>query len=553
MQSVRIHSIDLLRALITLLVVIVLGLTIGGCRKGEHVVLDGLGGEQVILEDLRITDRIGTPDLPAGDDLNSVNDTSQSTEPGISLVISRLNGATEYPPALAVATITDQFGKPWEGDVTAVVASPTASFEPTAGELEALGDGRYQIAVFAARSGEVEVTIQAKVDGVALAAATTILFLPYVAPEWDIPVAVASVNTNGYEDSAAISPDGRTLFFSYTPLVGCGYLPAGYGDEPDKPECANPAGPVGPPERECTFGLTADGAVSPGLFGDTDQWPWVKSLMSTYVATRKKDGTFDYPKWISFDDDGTLLEVSPSSGSENPAPGEEYNFFFGYPDWLDLDPEFNNTIYAVATISAGQSVVLSDPITQMSNPPVKVLARTLTGEMNVVREQSAQIGEYKVFWNPVSNQHELWFERRVTDEGSLDIVVSPLLGDYPDGDWGAAVPIPGLVNTDSHEEGFPAPAMMPGPDGDELHMFFNRGIPDETGGEAHILEARFEDGAWTDGTPVISASGSDAGAVFIVALPALSRGDFGTEMFFVYVLIYPDHLDFQIGRMKLVN
>lgn len=465
--------------------------------------------------------------------------------PTLTIEVARADSRTSLPPVSATATVRHADGAPYDGAVTLTAVSPTDAFTPTVSAVEGLNQGRYRVVVSADRSGEVEIAASASVDGQELSAAETVVFLPFLSEDWGVVRAVTSVNTRGPEDSLAVSPDGRTLFFSYTPLWGCDFTPAGLGDPPEKPECRDPAYPINTPERPCDHGIGADGRVTLGLFGDTEVWPWPKGMYNTYVATRRADGSFDHPVCVSFAGDGAVLEVSPSSGASDPVPGETYPLFFGYPDWLDIDLGRHGSIFAVATVTAGESVTLSDPITAISHPPANNLAVSLTGDMNIVREDAEQVGELRVHRNPVTGNHELYFEARMTGE-TMDVVVSPLEGSYPVGDWGAAVKVPGEVNTDTHDEGFPWMVELPG---GELHLYFNRAPVEPFTEPMRIYDSTWETDAWGPPALVMEVPPTgDEGGVMVVALPAVSVGDFGTEMFFVYVLNFPnDELDFQIG------
>lgn len=472
--------------------------------------------------------------------------------PTLTLAVTRAGSGTAYPPANVTATVRDTEGMPWSGTVTMTAVSPTDDFTPSISAVTSLGNGAYRATVSAGRSGEVAVTATATVDETPLSASVTLLFLDYVDPSWGIPTAVTELNTLGSEDSLSVSHDGRTLFFSYTPLKGCNAMPAGLGDDPSKTECRVPFAPIGTAERPCSHGIGTDDLVTLGLFGDETAWPWPKFLTSSYAATRRADGSFENPVCISFDDDGTILEVGPGSGSENPVPGGSYHFFFGYPDWLDIDPNRGGSVYAVAEITAGESVTLSDPITEISNPPATVLAQSLTGPMNTVREDSYQIGEFRVFYNPIASRYELWFERQELEDSTHDIVVSPLVGTYPVGDWGAAQPIEGEVNTDTHHEGFPWPAVLPDGAGTSLHLFYNLSPKVEWSEPSRVMDSEWDGVDWGAPTKILEAGGGDSGAVLLVALPSVSSGDFGVEMFFIYVLTYPGDLDFQIGRVQRI-
>jgi hypothetical protein len=528
-------------------------------RVGSLLALVGLlacggagGGGEVRPE---VLEQAQGPDLPEPLDVVESVDTIEVFDaaeagpppgPSLRLHLLRAEAATAFPAVAVEALGTGSDGLPVAVEASLSATQPDGYFQPT---VEPVLSGRAGTwwRVSAGRAGEVTITARAEVEGLQQEASETVVFLPFVAPGWGVVRAVSELNTRGHEDSMSLSPDGRTLFFAYTPLENCNVMPAGWGDPPDKPECLIPFGPVGTPERACAQGLGDNGNVSPGLFGDQDTWPWVKGMYCAYVALRGTDGRFGTPSFVSFNDDGALLEVSPSSGPENPEPGQPFHLFFGYPDWLDLDPERDGSIYAVATVTAGQATLLGSPITAFSSPPADLGITGLTGPMNLVRESSASIGEFRVFDDPTLGARALWFERREAADTSLDLVRSPLTGTWPVGDWGPAEALPAPVNTPTHDESFPWLVTLDDPQGPRLHLFFSRGKQDFTA-DAQILDAARGPGDWDPPQPVLASdSAAPDGGVFLVATPSVTRGPFGVELFFHYVIRHPDRLDFQIG------
>jgi len=497
-------------------------------------------------------------DVDADSDTDSDTDTDTDTDTGaaptITLEVERADPIlTEYPPVKVTVLVRDIDGIPWKGQVQITADNPDGYFSAEVGQTITSGNGDTITTVSATRSGEVLIRASATVEDTSISAEQEVLFLPFVAKNMGVPRPVTEANTVGAEDSISISPDGRTLFFSYTPVIGCNYLPAGYGDPPDKPECKTPLGPTGTPERPCRHGIDDNGQVTAGLFGDTDAWPWVKAVTDTYAMTRQDDGTFADPVCISFDDDGTMLEVSPTSGPQNPVPGEPYELFFGHQDWLDLDPERGEPVFAVATVTAGESTMLSDPITAISDPPDNVLARSLTGAFNELRESAAVVGEFRVFHDTIEDEHWLYFEvsRNPGDLG--EIVASKLEGSFPEGDWGPTEAIPGDVNTDTHNETFPWPFILHESPFAMKMLFFTRAPEVEWSEAIRIMGSLHADQAWGEPDDLLRAElSAEPGAVFVVALPAVSQGDFGVEMFFVYVRHHNDgRFDHQIGVVPL--
>ena len=171
--------------------------------------------------------------------------------------------------------------------------------------------------------------------------------------------------------------------------------------------------------------------------------------------------------------------------------------------------------------------------------------QTLTGPFNAVRQGAYQIGEFRVFQDS-DGAYAIYWERQATETTTHDVVTSALTGTYPVGDWAAPVPVPGLVNTDDHHEGFPWPAELP----DGRHLFFVRGPKVQWSETVPIFDSTWTGSAWGAPAKVLEPELSAAqGAIFMFGLPAVSAGDFGVELFFVYIVQHGSRLDFQIGVM----
>lgn len=543
-------------------VILAVLLATSGCSSGDNSrpvpedSLNDAAGEVTIeadaydrdSKDSELETSSGPPDaLPDAE----TEDIEPALEPALHLNILRGGDSVQFPPVMVEAIVTDARGQLVSPVVELTAVQPDGFFTP---EVEPVLSGRagtwWQVS--AQRSGEVTITGTAEVDGQTVKGSETIVFLPFVAQGWGVPTAVSELNTRGHEDSMSISPDGQTLFFSYTPLENCNIMPAGYGDPVDKPECVTPWGPVGTPERSCALGLTAgaEGTVLPGLFGNSDVWPWVKSMYCTYVSRRQQDGRFGTPTFVSFNDDGIILEVSPGSGPENPEAGKPYNLFFGYPDWLNVDPDHDGSIFAVASVVEGKNTLLGSPITTPGSPPDDLGVQTLSGPINDVREGSATVGEFRVCDDPTLGTRAVYFERRETAETTLDIVRSPLTGTYPVGDWGEAMALPAPINSDTHDESFPWLVELSHDGVTQPHLYFSRGKQDFSE-PSHILESRYGDGEWSQPVPILeSAPGSGQGEILLVVTPCVSEGPQGVEMFFHYIVAHPDRLDFQIGVLR---
>ena len=509
----------------------------------------------------------------------------------ISLEITRTYPTQgQLPDVTATATILDTNGDPWEGDVEITAANPDGYFEPPWGMqitgVTSLGNGQYAATVSADRSGEVEIEVTATHRLGTAEAAETVLFLPFVDHDWGIPRALTEINTTGNEDSVAVSPDGNTLYFSYSPLLNCGAPFA-----PLAGDCAQAVGPFTAPERPGVYGVDAYGSVTVGLYGVTDVppagngWENSKPVFTGYAATRLLDGTFGDPVPIGFEDDGVLVEGSLVSGPVSPVAGQPYNLFFAYPDWLDFDADLDfGTAYAVATVTAGPATNLGGPLDP--NPPVEwtwqsqpagMLAQELTGPLQSYVE-GHDVGEYRVYQDPGDSSYAIYLESRnkIENPGSClfdwqcgtgnlcvnltctddyDLVVSDLTGTYPVGEWGAPTSLGYPFNSNDKDETFPWVADLPYGGSTRKEIFFNRDpvAADPWSSPTRIMSSYRDGGAWTTPDVVLETNNGLflPGSIVRIAMPAVAASAHGTEMYFVYAVLHsgPDDLETQIGVM----
>ena len=135
-------------------------------------------------------------------------------------------------------------------------------------------------------------------------------------------------------------------------------------------------------------------------------------------------------------------------------------------------------------------------------------------------------------------------------EGTVEFTLDQV-PPHPVGDWGAAIPVPGEVNTDDYAEGFPWMVELPG---EGLHLFFNRAPEIAFTEPMAVYDSTWVDGAWATPVKIIDIPPTgDPGGVLVIALPSVAVGDFGVELFFVYVLTHPSgELNFQLGVVPRV-
>ncbi len=453
-------------------------------------------------------------------------------------------GEILLPDVRVVATIFDAENEPWDGDVSQVsivAENPQGIFDPDTSGVEVLGEGRYSVVVSSPQSGEVRIEASAVVEGETATAEVTVVFLTMLSPEWSIPRSLDEINTDGQEDSIAVSPDGNTLFFSYSPLVGCPALPT---DEWTS-ECMEAAGPYQEPERPCVYGVDENGFVTEGLYGNSEEppggWPFTKGVYNSYAAHRDSEGRFSKLDCLGFEDDGVIMEVSPTSGPENPVVGESYTLFFAYPDWLDFFGDgYHGTVFTYVAVTAGEHANFGGPVTSWGIMPPNMKAAMLTGPINDdLQMENRGIGEYRVYLDPEDSNHYIYLPATDTTDASNWLVkTSELLGDYPQGDWGNMVALPLPINTPDQNEIFPWPVTIERDGVLVKELFFNRGPQEAFSAPTQVLYSRWENETWMEPVTVMETDHSfGLGTVFILALPAVAdRGDH-VEMFFVYSIL----------------
>lgn len=235
----------------------------------------------------------------------------------LALEFTRLDQAGLDP--FAVTVTATRGGAPQTGLALAVTTSRGAL-----GAVGELGDGRYSFVVTPVATGEHEVRVTA--DGAEVT--RTALVLADVASGWDQPMAVPGlVNTAGYEDGCAVSPDGEYVFVHTGPVYWTGFqvfrTPRAQGGaggnrlvptEFHHPYMDDLIGPMTAPERPGFFtarfanGHQLHNAVAWGV-GPNESPVFALSTMR-YSFRRQPDGSYGEPFWLAFDDQGDAL-VTP--------------------------------------------------------------------------------------------------------------------------------------------------------------------------------------------------------------------------------------------------
>jgi len=201
-----------------------------------------------------------------------------------------------------------------------------------------IGDGRFEATITTDGTGEyvVEATLEGE------SASDTAVVLELVGARWGQPRKVRGlVNTDGWEDSIYITPDGEWLFLVYSPVsITCTWE---FDDSPGGADnttfCATASGPWEGPERPNLGGaerIGPRGEVSPECLGVT---PGVfLPPATTYGFHRQADGSFAEPFVMSFPGSGGCL----TTGGLNVYPNADgsAHALFSWNDWNPPGIEF---------------------------------------------------------------------------------------------------------------------------------------------------------------------------------------------------------------------
>jgi len=455
--------------------------------------------------------------------------------------------------------------------------------------------GIYEATLTPTRTGEFEITVT---ENSVLGISNTLhpLVLGNIHDDWGQPMMVeGQVNTDGYEDGIAISPDGEYMFVQYSPAYFSGLIlfnfpraQGGCGGDRLSPErCTHPwidntIGPVSAPERPdfYTMRINEDGtwrhnSVSWGMGDDTLNLFSVSNVF--YGFKRQLDGSYREPFMIAFDDesDGINspfgLSVLPDYGSS-----EEYllALSFNAPDDgknVDFDGDGNADAESLLDIYTLKST-LGEPINlgnfnysgTPGTPPQRDSSFTLTqvGFSSTGIEGLAGTQGNPHLYRESSTVSSIWTDDEYdakgpgSDHGELSVYVN-LTDGYPSSSWQKIV-LPEPVNLPD-----PSQEIQPFFNGSEL--YFTRSDDTELPAVwmskysgTHTQTDFGNTALWNAPIKVLAASSEqEVGSIIAIGEPTIGTINGEEVMFFVYGVVrgFDDasglaDLDMQAGYVR---
>jgi hypothetical protein len=393
-------------------------------------------------------------------------------------------------------------------------------------------DGTYDAMVSPDATGTGEYPVTATLSGSGVSVTRTAVVLQQVGERWGQPQAFGGmVNTPGWEDSLAISPDGEWLLLLYLPVTISCLLE--HFDQPTHPLCAKARGPVGAPERPGLPGaerIAGDGTIthacpSAGL----DPAPFPVPPSGLFGFRRRADGTFGEPFVIGVEGlDGCVNAWGPSV--QKPV-GSSARIVFALDDPSDGDPPAGteSDIYfhdfplgAASTVARYSAGVFSADATRLGFPPA--------GHQGNPHFFEASTGEAQV-----------WIDDETAAE--RDLFVYELGGSFPAGPWIGPTRLPPPLGEPGVEDTQPY--------FDGVEALWNRNLS--------IASSRYSGGAvtsaasWGPATTELEGGGAvgPAGTIVGVGEPTKAARDGREILAFVYVLRAPDgSLDINAGFVE---
>lgn len=393
------------------------------------------------------------------------------------------------------------------------------------------GDGRYSFAVSPSGTGVHPVTVSVEDATVSRAA----LVLPTVADGIGQPVLVPGmVNTDGYEDGAAITPDGNYLFIQYGPLYFSGIFlladicaEAGWSmynlttcdGKPDSDMVFQTIGPYDAPLRPDFPAGAIDGGelAHIGITIPTVAAGIARFPTAFYGFERQPDGAFAKPFKVAFDDSrGTM---GPFGVSFRMLSATEATVVFAWDNYYDnLGDDKPDIYHGVVTMGETNSLGLVTYAGQMFDAIDPHVA-----PVGFASHAGVQ-GNPHLYVDGGGDIHSIWTD---DEQVSHDIAVYRLTaGAFPDGAW-TPMSLPAVVNTVASESQ---------PYFSGSHLLLNR----EVSIVAHAYLASTHDdydqtGVWGPEEVLLASGDATEGGVFGVGEPTLARTDGKTLLYFVFV------------------
>jgi hypothetical protein len=445
----------------------------------------------------------------------------------------------------------------------------------TASDFAEIEDGIYQTLLTPSRTGEFEITVS---EATVFEFSETLhpLVLADVHQDWGQPMMVEGlVNTDGYEDGIAISPDGEYLFVKYSPAYFSGLIlfnfareDGGCGGDRLSPErCTHPwidntIGPVSAPERPdfYTSRINDDGtwrhnSASWGMGDDTLNLFSVSNVF--YGFKRQSDGSYREPFMIAFDDEGDGIS-SPFGLSVLPDYGSSDNYLlalsFNAPDDTEsVDFDDNGTADA-------ESLLDIYTLQSALGVPVNLGNFNYSGTPGTPPQRDSSFGLTKVGFSDVGiegiagtqgNPHlyresstvsSIWTDDEYdakgpgSDHGELSVYVN-LTDSYPSSSWQKVV-LPAPVNLAD-----PSQEIQPFFTGSEL--YFTRSDDTELPAVwmskysgTHTQTDFGNTALWATPVKVLAASSDqEIGNIIAIGEPTVGIIDGDEVMFFVYGVV----------------
>lgn len=395
--------------------------------------------------------------------------------------------------------------------------------------LSARADGKQEVRITpdAVGTGEYPITVSVIVAGEEKSVSRTAIVMGEVADGWGQPVAVEGlVNTDGTQDSLAISSDGEHLFLHYYPITISCLLVTPF--DLSSSYCSQPLGPTSAPERpnmpgadrvDYDLGQVHHGC--PSILFDPSPVPVPPIAM--YGFRRQADGSFAEPyAFLLPGSDGCFSPWGPSVYSNEDGT---YRIFLSFNDPRNSDTgtdfariyefEFspgNTQILGTMSLDSSNSVQIEDFVL---SPATIAGADVHRGNPHVYYEDGAP--------------SLLFYDDEVSAAADQFLHVSQWNGTS----WDAATPLDfAPFNTSGNG--------MSQPYFDGSVLIAREGL--------QLLQFPYNGGAFNDasswGAPTVLLSPqpqqSETGSMIIVAEPTMATVNGIEELYFIYGLQQAD-------------
>lgn len=435
----------------------------------------------------------------------------------------------------------------------ATVSGATIELRLSAGQAGAPVEapaGHYTVEILAAEADpdEIQVTVEARLGLQQLAWQETALRLQTVDARWGVPKKVRGlVNTRGWEDGAAISPDGAWLFIQYLPVSPSCLL------EGDDDACATARGDWAAPGRPGMPGaerIDTDGHITHacpawGLDAATAALYGLKlPPNAVYGFHRQADGSFAAPFVLRFDNvDGCVYYGGVSVGPQRGAQAT-LAFFWDDPRDFGEGDASQDVLFLDATLGAeivlGRLVFSGDIRTSTFED---FLPQRLGGEPL----PGVQSNPHLVL-GPDGAIAQLWADRHDPSVVQRDLYVQQLQpgGAAPLGPWRDETDLPSPLST-------PAEEIQPFFDGRRAYLTRDNTIISFAFTGAQLADVTRAE-VWSDERVELAgdpARALDSGKIFAIGEPTIAVVSGRAELYFIYAIRRDDGmLDLEVGVVE---